>query len=186
MRIITGSAKGRKIKAPEGMDTRPTADRVKEALFNIISGKIYNSTVLDLFAGTGNLGIEAISRGAEKCTFVEHNKKTFDILKENVYDLGFGQSVEYYNQDAFAAVQKISVLNKKYDIVFLDPPYSMGLVEKSIQMIYKLDILNDEAIIVSEYDIKDNIPEKIGSIVKYRQEKYGRTYIALWAKEDKE
>jgi len=96
MRIITGIAKGRKIMAPEGMDTRPTSDRVKESLFNILDNKIdiYEKKVLDLFAGTGNLGIEAISRGAVMCTLIEQNKNTFKILKENINTLNFNEKSE--------------------------------------------------------------------------------------------
>lgn len=183
MRIITGIAKGRIIKAPEGQVTRPTSDRVKESLFNIISKKIYGSKVLDLFSGTGNLGLEALSRGAETCTFVEENNNTYKILSWNVENLGFASSSSLYKGNAFDVLEVLSKSNKKYDIIFLDPPYSRGLVETSIQKISKLGVLDQSGIIISECDEKDNTPENICDIKVYRIEKYGRTKIYFWNKE---
>jgi 16S rRNA (guanine966-N2)-methyltransferase len=184
MRIITGIAKGRRIKAPEGMDTRPTTDRVKESLFNIISKKIFEAKVLDLFAGTGNLGLESISRGAHKCTFVESTKATLKILRENIEGLDFQDKSEVYSQDAFAALKILSRNNEKYDLIFLDPPYSKGFVNKAIKEIDELDLLSDDGIVVSEYDMIDPIPDSIGKIKIYRTEKYGKTKISFWSKED--
>lgn len=186
MRIITGIARGRIIKAPEGMNTRPTSDRVKESLFNIISKKIKNSTVLDLFAGTGNLGLESISRGAEKCTFVENNKNAYKNLKENIELLKFQDMSETYFQEAFTTLKTLQKINQKFDIIFLDPPYGKGLIESSIKEINNLEILNPEGIIVSEYDAEDIVPESIGEIKIYRTESYGRTKISFWTKEEKD
>lgn len=183
MRIITGIAKGRAIKAPEGQNTRPTSDRVKEALFNIISKKIYGANVLDLFSGTGNLGLEALSRGAKACTFVEHNNSTYKTLSFNVETLGFTSSSELYKGDAFEVLERLGRIGKKYDIIFLDPPYSMGLIEKSVKKINELMIMEQNGVIVSECDEKDIIPEKINDIKTYRIEKYGRTKIYFWNKE---
>lgn len=184
MRIITGIAKGRTIKAPEGINTRPTSDRVKESLFNIISKKIYGAKVLDLFSGTGNLGLEALSRGAEVCTFVENNNSTYKILSSNIENLGFTSNSELFKGDSFDMLETLGKYNKKYDIIFLDPPYSMGLVEKSIQKISRLTILGQDGIIVSECDEKDIISENIYDIKTYRIEKYGRTKIYFWNKEE--
>lgn len=183
MRIITGIAKGRIIKAPDGLNTRPTSDRVKESLFNIISKKIYGARVLDLFSGTGNLGLEAISRGAELCTFVESNNSTYKILAFNIESLGFIANTELYKRDAFDVLETLGESNKKYNIIFLDPPYSMGLVEKSIKKISELMVLEENGIIVSECDEKDIIPENIYDIKIYRTEKYGRTKIYFWNRE---
>jgi 16S rRNA (guanine966-N2)-methyltransferase len=184
MRIITGIARGRMIKAPEGMDTRPTSDRVKESLFNIISKKLRDSIVLDLFAGTGNLGLESISRGAEKCIFVENNKHAYKVLKENIDLLKFQDKSETYFQEAFTTLKTLHRINQKHDIIFLDPPYGKGLIESSIKEIYNLDLLNSGGIIVSEYDSEDNVPETIGKIKIYRTETYGRTKISFWTKEE--
>lgn len=185
MRIITGIARGRMIKAPEGMNTRPTSDRVKESLFNIISKKMRDSTVLDLFAGSGNLGLESISRGAEKCTFVENNKVAYKTLKENIDLLKFQDMSETYFQEAFTTLKTLHMLNKKYDIIFLDPPYGKGLIESSINEINNLELLNNEGIIISEYDAEDNVPDSIGEIKIYRTESYGRIKISFWTKEEK-
>lgn len=184
MRIITGIAKGRKIIAPEGMDTRPTSDRVKESVFNIISKKVYGARVLDLFSGTGNLGLEAISRGAEWCTFIEKNKITHKILLENVNNLGFSEKCEVYSRDAFDVLEMLGKNSEKYDIIFLDPPYSKGLIERAIIKISENSLINNKGIIMSEYDENDVIPENINGINIFRTEKYGRTKISFWTKED--
>lgn len=180
MRIITGSAKGRKIKAPEGLDTRPTADRVKQSIFNIIALKIREAKVLDLFAGTGNLGLEAISQGASSCTFVEHNKTTFGILNENIEMLNFNSRVEKYNGEAIASLGNLANKGRDYDVIFLDPPYGKGLIEAALIEIDKKNMLTQDGLIVSEYDVNDVIPEKIGGLKIYRTIKYGRTKISLW------
>lgn len=184
MRIITGIAKGRAIKAPEGQNTRPTSDRVKESLYNIISKKINGARVLDLFSGTGNLGLEALSRGAENCTFIEKNNDTYKILAYNIENLGFAANSELYKGDAFNILGTLQRNKKKYDIIFLDPPYGMGLIEKSINEINKLMLLEENGIIISESDEKDSVPENIVDIKVYRIEKYGRTKIYFWNKED--
>lgn len=184
MRIITGIAKGRTIKAPEGENTRPTSDRVKESIFNIISKKIYDSKVLDLFSGTGNLGLESLSRGAKACTFIEKNKDTYKILTYNIENLKFVSNSETYRMDSFDALERLGKDNRKYDIIFLDPPYSMGLVEKAVKSISELGMLGKDGIIISECDEKESIPEKILSIKIYRTEKYGRTIIYFWHEED--
>lgn len=184
MRIITGIAKGRKIKAPEGIDTRPTADRVKESLFNIIASKIHDAAILDLFAGTGNLGLEAISQGAKSCTFVEHNKNTYKILNDNITLLGFQDKAQKYNGDAISMLNMLGKNGRAYDIIFLDPPYGKGLVDTSIFEIDKYDLLSSDGIIISEYDINDIIPEKIGKMSAYRTVKYGRTKVSFWNREE--
>lgn len=184
MRIITGIAKGRTIKAPEGMKTRPTSDRVKEALFNIIRNKIFDSNVLDLFAGSGNLGLEALSRGARHCTFVESDKNAFKVLKENINNLSFNEKSSTYFGDAFTILKNIKAMDIKYDLIFLDPPYGKGLVEKSIATIFEFEVYNKNCLIVAELDQNDDIIGNIGEFKNFRVEKYGRTLIALWKRED--
>lgn len=184
MRIITGIAKGKKLKAPIGMNTRPTADRVKESLFNIINDKCFEADVLDLFAGTGNLGLEALSRYAKRCVFVEQDKDTLKILKENIKELKFSDKGEVLNKEALNALDILATSGVKFDIIFLDPPYGKGLIEKSIEKINKHNILKSNGIIVSEYDQTDEMPEKIGNLIIYRTQKYGRTKISFWTKEE--
>ena len=180
MRIITGIAKGKKIKAPYGMDTRPTLDRVKESLFDILSDKIAGKKILDLFAGTGNLGLESISRGALSSIFVESNRDTYKILEDNVTSLGFQKESILYNKDSFTSLKLFHDSNITFDVIFLDPPYGKGYVEKAINIIDRLNLLNDNAIIVCEYDVKDLIPDTVGKIKAYRTEKYGRVKISFF------
>lgn len=184
MRIITGSAKGRIIKSPKGMTTRPTSDRTKESIFNILSNNIYDSKVLDMFAGTGNLGLESISRGASICTFIETDKLTFKILVENISELGFNDKSESYNHDAFSVLKTISSKGVKYDLIFLDPPYGRDLITGAVKAIADLNLLEDDGIIVCEYDETD----RIDGVNKYfktaRTEKYGRTRISFLTKEE--
>jgi 16S rRNA (guanine(966)-N(2))-methyltransferase RsmD len=186
MRIITGTAKGRRIEAPEGLNTRPTSDRVKESLFNILTNlrSLNGTIILDLYAGSGNLGLECLSRGSHYCTFIEKDKKTFKILRENIETLKLINESESYNEDAFIALNILSKRGKKYDLIFLDPPYSKGLVETSIEKILGFDLLCSNGIIICEYDEHDNIPEQISNLKVFRTEKYGRTMISFWTKEE--
>ncbi|MCX7885017.1 MAG: 16S rRNA (guanine(966)-N(2))-methyltransferase RsmD [Caloramator sp.] len=184
MRIITGIAKGRRIKAPEGKNTRPTLDRVKESIFNIINNRIQGACILDLFAGSGNLGLESISRGSISCIFCEKDKTTFGYLKENVVSLGFSSKCELYNHDAFFVLKKCSQRNLKFDIIFLDPPYGKDLIIESLKNISHYNLLNNNGIIITEYDENDIIPDKIEDLIKYRTEKYGRVRISFWNKEE--
>ncbi|SKA92313.1 16S rRNA (guanine(966)-N(2))-methyltransferase RsmD [Caloramator quimbayensis] len=184
MRIITGIAKGRKIKVPEGNNTRPTLDRVKESIFNIVNNRIPDSFILDLFAGSGNLGLECISRGSKSCIFCEKNKTAFSYLKENVINLGFNSNCELYNHDAFFVLKKCAQRNLKFDIIFLDPPYGRNLIIESLKNIDCYNLLDTNGIIITEYDENDIIPDKIGHFTKYRTEKYGRVRISFWNKEE--
>lgn len=184
MRIITGKAKGRVIKAPEGINTRPTSDRVKESIFNILSNRFTDAIVLDLFAGTGNLGLESISRGAKCCTFIEKDKNTYKILNENINLLNFKENSHTHNQEAFSFLELSKGKKLKYDIIFLDPPYGKGLVEEAIKKINSLELLSEDGVIISEYDENDMVPESIENIVNYRTEKYGRTKVSFWSMED--
>lgn len=180
MRVISGSARGRKLATLEGLDTRPTTDRVKESLFNIILKNIFDADVLDLFAGSGSLGIEALSRGASHCVFVEQNKNAFNILKKNVNNLGFEGKSKLYQEDAFSALKKLDKNNNKFDVVFLDPPYGKGYIDKTIKEIDKLDLTKENTIIISELDNIDDLTEVIGNFEVYRTKKYGRVKLAIW------
>lgn len=180
MRIISGTAKGRKLETLEGLNTRPTSDRVKESVFNIILRDIFDANVLDLFGGIGSLGIEALSRGAKHCTFVEENKNAYKVLKENIEKLEFQNKSELYQTDAFGALKTFGRIEKQFDIIFLDPPYGKGYVEKSIKEIDKLNLTNDNSLIISELDNIDNIPESIGDFKVDRIKKYGRVKMAFW------
>jgi 16S rRNA (guanine966-N2)-methyltransferase len=142
MRIISGTAKGTKLNTLEGLETRPTLDRVKESLFSIIQLKIPDSNVLDLFAGSGALGIEALSRGASKAVFCDSNYSAIKIVNQNLEKTKLLNKAKVLNTNYNSALESLS--NEKFDIVFLDPPYKTNFVEKSIEKILKLDLLSEQ------------------------------------------
>ena len=183
MRIITGSARGIQLKTPPGDDTRPTTDRVKESIFNIIQFDIEGRDALDLFAGSGQLGLEAVSRGAASATFVDNNTAAVKIIRENVEKCRFGDSCAVINGDYKAFCQAAAARGQRFHLIFLDPPYSAGYLAKLLAVINKFDILHNNGIIVCEGPNPDALPEISGSLVRGRQYIYGQTMISLFIKE---
>ncbi len=177
MRIISGQFRGRKLKTLEGMNTRPTADRVKESLFNILSTKVYDAKILDLFAGSGSLGLESLSRGASFCAFVDSSKDAIGIVKENIKLCKVEEYSKVINKDYLEAMKSII---EKFDIIFVDPPYSKGI--EIIVLENAKDILSDDGIVVVETDNADIPPDEINGLMKYDSRKYGRTNISLYKK----
>lgn len=178
IRIIAGKYKGRFLKVPDSKVTRPTMDKVKQALFSAIKDKPVNSVALDLFAGSGSLGIEALSRGASKVYFIEKNSKTFSVLKENVLSLNPDKDTyEVIHTDYRIFLKKRNQV--KFDLVFLDPPYRFAINQKIINYMRDENLLNDGAIIVSEQDDK-NDDIKGFTMKDYR---YGEKYVGIYTKE---
>lgn len=180
MKIISGKYKGRKLEGYNIEGTRPTMDRVKESLFGIIQDYIKNSIVLDLFSGSGNLGIEALSEGAKKAYLVDNNIKAIKFIKKNVYNLSVSNS-EIINMDYKKALIYFS--NKKilFDLIFLDPPYKTNYLENSLNLINELKLLNENGIIVCESDNINKIAyEQDFMIIK--EKKYGDKYIVILKK----
>ena len=180
MRIIAGKNRGTKLYTLDGDDiTRPTLDRVKESLFNIIVNHIQDSNVLDLFAGSGSLGLEAISRGAKKTIFCDKSKKAIDIIQKNITKTKVEDKVEIINNDYIDCIFNLNSRNMKFDIIFLDPPYATNYIEKSIELIIEKDLLQDNGIIIIETDEKDRIIEQIKDkkVNIYDIRKYGRIDI---------
>ncbi len=149
MRIISGKYKGRVLKGFDIDGTRPTMDRIKESLFGIIQNNIKYSNCLDLFAGSGSLGIEALSNGANMCYFVDNNKEVIKILKENTKNI---DNLEIIKDDYLSALKTLSNKNIKFDVIFLDPPYKLNLINPSIKKIIEYDLLSDNGIIICEYE----------------------------------
>ena len=145
MRVISGSARGRRLKELQGMDTRPTTDKVKESLFNIIQFEIEGRRVLDLFGGTGQLGIEALSRGADHCTFVDMRKEAAALIRENLRLAGLSERSRVVQGDALSF---LSSCGEKFDVILLDPPYHPELLEKSVERITEYDILREHGIMI--------------------------------------
>lgn len=179
MRIISGKARGTKLFTLDGLNTRPTLDRVKEPLFNILNFKLEDSVVLDLFAGSGALGLEAISRGAKQAIFSENNREAKKIIEKNIDKTKFTDSVLLINNDYKNALSIVSEKNIKCDVVFIDPPYKTDLIKNALEEILKKDILNEDAIIVLETDEPERIEQDIANldfeIIDNR--KYGRVSL---------
>ena len=177
MRVITGSARGRRLKTPEGQDIRPTTDNVKESVFNILQFDIEGRRVLDLFAGTGQLGIECLSRGAREAVFVDSDREAVKIVRENLKTCGFSAPV--LQQDA------LSYLNGcgKFDLIFVDPPYDAGLYEAVLEKINSVDILSDGGIILCESRRETVLPDMRRPYCKKKEYRYGRVKLCLYAKE---
>lgn len=183
LRIIAGRSKGRILESIKGRNTRPTSDKVKEAIFNIIQIRIPNSLVLDLFAGTGNLGLEALSRGASKAIFIDRDINAVKTIRKNCYNLGYQEQVEIYRNDAARGLTELSKRDILFDIVFMDPPYAKGYEESLLQGIYEADILHNDAIVIVEHDSKTILPDRIAELCRYDFRKYGGTGVSFYRKE---
>ena len=177
MRIIAGKAKGTKLYTLEGEHTRPTLDRVKESLFNIIQNELPESVFLDLFSGSGAIGIEAVSRGAKKAILCDYSKEACMIIKKNIEKTHTLENIELYQAD-FKEVLK-NRIHEKLDIVFLDPPYKTDFAIDAIKIIIEKDLLNSNAMIIIETDDNDRIQENLKYVDCEIKDirKYGRAYL---------
>lgn len=180
MRIISGKARGKKLKTPEGDHIRPTLDRVRENLYNMIGIGIRGSIFLDLFSGTGAVGIEALSRGAEKVYFVDNDKKSYELTLYNVKSSRLEDSALLFNADAENALTQFERQGIKFDIIFLDPPYNKGIVQKILQQLGKYNIMQDEGTVIVETDRGEETPERIGKFFKTKEKNYAATKITFY------
>ena len=176
MRVITGTARGTKLKTPEGMLTRPTTDRVKEALFNIIQFDIAGD-VLDLFAGTGQLGIEALSRGAAQCTFVDKGREPIAVIRENLKKTRLEERATVVQADYSSWLK---TCRQQYDLILLDPPYAEVFLETALKIVSEIDILTNSGIIVCERPFDKTLPEHIPGLVRYRDYRYGKAAVTIF------
>jgi len=181
MRVITGSARGRKLKELEGKETRPTSDRVKESVFNIIQFELEGGRVLDLFAGTGQLGIEALSRGAAAATFVEQRRDAANLIRENLKRTGLAGSARVVNGDA---ISFLKTTKEKFDFIFLDPPFPAQLWDTVIDIIYRFDILMNHGIIICESPHDQPLPPVAPPYFLHRSYRYGRIKITTYQKKE--
>lgn len=180
MRIIAGDAKGRRILSPEGKDTRPTSDKVKESMFNILGSKVPDSKVLDLYAGTGNLALEAISRGAQSAVLIDRSRESIKIIHQNIKLLNYGEYCEVYNNDAIPALNILHRRGLSFDIIFLDPPYHKNILPEVIETIWSLNLLKSTGIIVAEHDTRDVLPDNIKDFVMVKKALYGDTRLSFY------
>lgn len=175
MRVIAGIHKGRQLKAVPGKSTRPTTDKVKEAVFQILGPFFNGGQALDLFAGSGSLGLEALSRGMETCIFVDKHPKAVQTIKENVSMLKLEDNVEIFRADAFRALTAAAKRELRFDLIFLDPPYNKVNYEELLELIEKEHLLHVDGIIYCEHDISDTMPDSISSLTIKKQANYGGT-----------
>lgn len=176
MKIITGFLKGKQIKDYNIDGTRPTMDRVKESIFSSIQNHIKDSVVLDLFAGTGNLGIEAISEGAKECYFIDNNISAINVIKKNINNFNISDKSYIYLIDY---KKYLKTTDKKYDVIFLDPPYKMKVIDKILEIINERDLLNKNGIIIYEYE-GDFI--KVDNFNVIKEKKYGKKKVTVLKK----
>ena len=186
MRIISGKARGTKLKTLEGWDTWPTLDRIKESLFNIIQNEIYDAKVLDLFAGSGALGLETLSRGAREATLCDNSNKAIAIIKENIEKTHFEKQTKILKMD-YKKVLKI-LEDQKFDIIFLDPPYESGFDIEALKIIIEQKMLSEEGIIILETDNEKTKKEQleIMDINVYDLRNYGRVSLFFLNRKEKE
>nr|WP_275983857.1 16S rRNA (guanine(966)-N(2))-methyltransferase RsmD [Paenibacillus hamazuiensis] len=162
------------------MGTRPTTDKVKEAIFSMIGPYFDGGLVLDLFAGTGGLGIEALSRGMSRAIFTDMDKKSVDIVRENVKAAGFEEQAEIYRNDAGKALKALAKRKAQFDLVFLDPPYRLKILRELVETMQEHGLLADSATIVMEHDAGDVYDDPIGRCVPLRRAEYGETAVSIF------
>ena len=175
MRVITGSRRGKKLKTLDSFDTRPTTDMVKEAVFSAVQFDVPGSQVLDLFAGSGQMGIEALSRDASHCVFVDNNPAAVQVIKENISDCKFTAESRVLNMDS---LDYLKVAKGQFDLVLLDPPYGKGIIEKVLN---SLDAhLSERAIVVCEHEKELELGEEYGRLKLHKRYKYGKIAVSLF------
>lgn len=180
MRIISGSRRGHKLHEFEGYDVRPTTDRVKESIFNLIQNDVAGARVLDMFAGTGALSFEAISRGAEYAVLLDSDKRSVELIKKNMHELKFEDSCDVKETSCFDYVKSC---RQKFDIIFLDPPYNKGYIEPALTAISEYGLLNESAIVLLESDNTD-FKNEFPGLTMEKQRRYGRTFVTVYRREE--
>lgn len=179
MRVITGSARGVRLKTPVGLKTRPTTDRVKEAVFSMIQFEIEGRSFLDLFAGTGQMGIEALSRGAAQAVFVDGWKDACNLVRENLRLARLSDRARVVQGDYLSFLQSC---RQQFDIIFLDPPYAEVFLENALKKISEIDILSDRGIIICERPAEKQLDLEISGLKREKDARYGKTWITVFRK----
>lgn len=175
MRVITGIARGKKLITLDGLDVRPTTEMVKEAVFSSLHFDLPGASVLDLFAGSGQLGIEAVSRGAKHCVFVDKSKNSIDVIKKNIEACGFNSQSRVLNMDS---IEYLSVAKTGIDIALLDPPYRQGLIPKALPLLDR--IMSENSIVVCEHENELVLDESYGRLKKAKTKRYGKISISYF------
>ena len=181
MRVITGSARGRRLSAPEGLDVRPTTDKVKEAVFSAVQFELEGAAVLDLFAGSGQLGIEALSRGAERAVFVDSSQRAIRCINENLRNTGFVRQSEVVSRDSY---DYIKLTSQNFDIIILDPPYRHSHISNILPFAAKK--IKDGGCIICEYEAEAGEPNAPDGLELHKTYHYGKINVTIFVKPDPE
>ncbi len=184
MRVIGGKAKGHRLLSPLGVEVRPTTDRVKEAVFNSIQQFIADANVLDLFAGAGTLGIEALSRYAKQAYFVDSSSKQVNLIKKNLMKTKSLEEAVLICSDIYSAIDTFSQQDIAFDLIFMDPPYNQGFVQKTLEKIGHTKILATEGIIIVEHNLKEIPPLEVGCLQRTSTKKYGSTGVTYFKRRE--
>ena len=179
MRVITGSARGTRLLAPKGMDTRPTLDQVKEGIFSVIQFEVEGRRVLDLFAGSGQMGIEALSRGASRAVFVDMRKDACEIVRANLDKTHLAERAQIVRSDYLSYLSRC---RETFDLIFLDPPYAEIFLENTLKSISELDILSESGIIICERAAEKALPAQFGALRSGREYRYGTVAVSFYRK----
>jgi len=180
MRIIAGTRKGRKLHALGGLPIRPTGDRLRESVFNILAGEMAGAMVLDLFAGTGSLGMEALSRGAESCVFVEKNAQAVDLIRRNLTRCGLAERAQVIKRDVLQGLGFLNPVQEIFDVVFLDPPYDRGYVTSTLLLLDRCSCLRPDGWIVVEHSRSEDLPEVMKNLSETDRRRYGKTLVSFY------
>lgn len=180
MRVIGGTYRGRRLRAPQGLEVRPTSDRLRETIFNILAPEIEGSRFLDICAGTGAVGIEAISRGAARATFIDRSRRACSTIEENLKTIGAGSQARVINSDAASALRRLDEEGAQCDIAFFDPPYASEIYSQVIAMIASGSLLAEEAVLVVEHRRKSPPESEHGRLKLYREVKQGESALAFY------
>ncbi len=186
MRVIAGTVKGHRLKTPKGQAVRPTAARVKEALFNILPHDLSGFRILDLFAGTGNLSVEALSRGAEEAFLVDLSPRTGRTIRENLQTLGFSHRSRVFTGSALQSIRLLVRRRETFDLIFLDPPYEKGWVGKILRAIAGEGLLHVAGTVVAEHSLREEVQKSYGPLVLHDQRRYGSTVLSFFRLQESE
>jgi len=184
MRVIAGTAKGFRLVAPRGMVTRPTADRVKEAVFNILAPRVSKAGFLDLYAGSGAMGIEALSRGAQFAIFIESAGLAIKTLRQNLQHTRLAERARVLNMDVMKALSILAAENISFDLAYIDPPYKQGIAFNALIAIGKIRLLVPGGLVLTEVGRREEMAEKVGPMRKIRVAAYGDTAIHIYQMND--
>ncbi len=180
VRIIAGKYRGRRLKTLKGRAVRPTSDRVREAIFSVIGNKVMDAEVLDLFAGTGALGFEALSRGARRVVFVDKSPRVIELIKDHVFALGVEKECEILRMDAKGAIRFLQKTGGSFDIIFLDPPYKKGISEENLKILGEGGLLKTGAMVVAEHEKETVLSDQYGDLNLQSRKIYGSTSVSFY------